>query len=141
MSSIAAIPYPAVLRAGYELRVIDYAELELAGDAAADGTAVLSSDYVQQGYLLRAERICVTGTSSRLTQITVLVGDDTSRPARYRDGTPFPPGQVAVSEYPSFLTVLPTLCLTLLIDGASPGDSFGATVQYQLVQKVLIRRP
>ena len=130
-------PTPAVLSRGYGLRVIDYSDSELSGQADATGTCALYTDYLPQERLMRVERITVTGDSANYCTITVMVGDDPARTARTRDFTPFPPGDVAVAEYPSYLTVKPTLCLLVLITGANEGDQFDATVQYQLVEKVL----
>jgi len=50
-----------------------------------------------------------------------------------------PPGYVAVSEYPSFLTILPTYCLMAQVTGANEGDTFCVVATYQLVQKLTNR--
>jgi len=133
------IPTPASYSKGMGLRVLDYGELELSEQADSAGVALLQSDVLATDQQLRIERIVVWGTSENLCQITVYNGDDSDNPLpqRARDGTPFPSGFIAVSEYPSYLTISPGNALTVAVTGANPGDQFYAAAQYQLCQKVL----
>lgn len=132
-----SVPAPAVLTRGYGLRVIDYTGVELQAVADATGSAVLATDYLPQDHLLRVERMTIAGNSANLCTIVVYEGDDVTRMIRARDFTYFPPGSLAVAEYPSYLNIGPTLCLSISVTAANPGDQFAAYVQYQLVQKVL----
>lgn len=132
------LPVPAALTRGVSWRIIDYTETENQAAADSGGIATAQYDYLQQGQLWRVERICVQGNSANQCTVFVYQGD-TAIPQRQRDGTPLPPGIVGVSEYPAYLTILPTQCLTVVITGAHPGDVFNVTAQYQLVQKVIAR--
>lgn len=132
------LPVPAALTRGVDFRVIDYNELEITMEAAADGVAAQSTDYLQQDQWLRVERIvAISDTQATGVELTVYKGDLPVLPQRGRDWTPMPPGFVAVAEYPAFLTVYPGSCLTLQAAGANSGDLFWLAVQYQLVAKVL----
>lgn len=138
-NSGGGVPAPAVLQHGYGLRVIDYTDVELEGAADATGLAWLQTSPLAWNYYMRVERMTIVpyGTNSvNECEIGVYVGDQLI-PQRGRDWTPFPAGTVAVSEYPSYLTVRPTYQLSIAISGAAPGDIFFAAVQYQLVEKVL----
>lgn len=130
-------PAPAVLRRGVQLQVVDYNEKELTLKADATGTATASTDYLAAGRYWRVERIIVISGSASTSCLLTVYRNDTPRVQRGRDWTPLPPGDVAVAEYPSFLNVYPTECLTLQVTGANPGDTFAAAVQYQDVYKML----
>jgi hypothetical protein len=129
------LPVPAALTRGMSLRVIDYTEKEMIATAGAGGIATAQYDYLQQGHYWRIERICVLGDSANQCTVFVYQGDQPIS-QRQRDGTPLPPGIVGVSEYPSFLTILPTSCLTVVVSGANECDVFNVTAQLQVVQKV-----
>lgn len=130
------LPMPAALTQGVTFRTIDYAEIELTATANGAGVATASSDYLQQGQYWRIERLVVNGDSANECTVFVYQGD-TALAQRQRDGTPLPPGIIGVSEYPAFLTILPTSCLTVEVTGASQGDVFAIAAQYQLVQKII----
>lgn len=130
------IPSPAALSVGYGLRVISYDEEELQGVADSTGTVLLQSGYLAQDKLLRIERISVVGNSANTRNIGVYAGDNPI-PQRRRDGTIWPAGFDAIAEYPSYLTIKPTLCLLIEVTGCVPGDSVNATYQFQLIQRVL----
>jgi hypothetical protein len=134
-SRFGSLPVPAALTKGVSLAVIDYTEKEGLATAGADGTATVSYDQLQQGQYWRVERIVVVGNSANECTVFVYQGDDPIS-QRQRDGTPLPPGIVGVSEYPSYLTILPTSCLTVVVAGANQGDVFNVTAQYQVVQKI-----
>lgn len=127
---------PAVLSVGFGLRIIDFEDKELTGQADVTGTCLLQTDQLASDHYMRVERIVVQGPSANTCIVTVYVGDR-QIPQRGRDWTPLPPGAIGVSEYPSYLTVKPTTLLTIAITGAVPNDRFFASVQFQLVQKVL----
>lgn len=131
----SGLPMPVALTRGISFRTIDYTETEMIATAVAGGVATAQFDYLQQGQYWRIERLTVLGNSSNECTVYVYQGD-TPIAQRQRDGTPLPPGIVGVSEYPSYLTILPTSCLTVVISGANEGDVFNVTPQYQLVQKV-----
>lgn len=133
------LPVPAALTRGITFSVIDFAEAELQAVADAAGVATITWPYLQQGQYWRIERLVVTGDSANECAVFVYQGDDPTLPQRQRDGTPLPPGIIGVSEYPAYLTILPTSCLTVQITGAAQGDVFSVTPQYQLVQKILGR--
>jgi hypothetical protein len=133
------IPTPAALTQGVSLRVADYSELELIATADDTGVASVSTDQLQQSQILRVERIVVTGDSENECLLGVYTGDGSGSilPQRIRDWTPLPPSTIGVAEYPQFLTITPTYCLTIYIEGANEGDVFTAAVQYQLVLKIV----
>lgn len=128
------LPIPAALLYGASFQTIDLAEVELLAKAGSNGVATVTSTYLQQGQYWRIERMVVVGNSANECVVYCYQGD-TPLAQRQRDGTPLPPGIVGVSEYPNFLTILPTSCLTVEITGANPGDVFYVTPFYQLVQK------
>lgn len=135
-------PAPAVLRRGVQLQVVDFNEKELTLTAPAGGppgsaSASASTDYLAAGRYWRVERIVVVSGSAATSCLLTVYRNDTPRVQRGRDWTPLPPGDVAVAEYPSFLNVYPTECLTLQVTGCNPGDTFAAAVQYQDVYKML----
>lgn len=132
----SGLPVPAALTKGVSLAVIDYTEKEQIATATAEGVATAQYDYLQQGQYWRVERLVVVGDSANECTVYVYQGDQPIS-QRQRDGTPLPPGIVGVSEYPSYLTILPTSCLTVVVTGASKGDVFNVTAQYQLVQKII----
>lgn len=134
------IPVPAALTQGVSLRVADYSELELLATAGADGTATVSTDPLQQSQILRVERIVVTSDSLNNCQLGIYTGDGSILPQRIRDTTGLPAQSMAIAEYPQFLTITPTSCLTVYVTGGSEGDVFTAAVQYQLVLKIIGRR-
>jgi len=134
----SSLPVPAALTRGITLQVIDYAEQERTATAAADGIATITWDYLQQGQYWRLERLAVVGNHTAECTVGVYQGD-TPIAQRQRDGTPLPPGIIGVSEYPSFLTILPTSCLTVVVTGAAPGNVFTCAAQFQLVQKIIGR--
>lgn len=136
MAPRSMLPVPAALTRGVTFQIIDYGEAELQAIADATGTATITWPYLQQGQYWRIERLVVAGNSSAECFVFVYQGD-TVLPQRQRDGTPLPPGIIGVSEYPAYLTILPTSCLTVQITGASKGDVFSVTPQYQLVQKII----
>lgn len=129
-------PIPAALTQGVSFRTIDYAEKEESGQANAQGVATMQFDQLQQGHYWRVERIVVASGSANQCTVFVYQGADPIL-QRQRDGTPLPPGIIGVSEYPSYLTILPTSLLMVQITGAAAGDQFFATATYQLVEKIL----
>src|ERR1700730_14180525 len=131
----SGLPVPAALTRGVSLRVIDYFEKEKQVQAAARGIATCQCDYLQQSHYWRVERIVVAGNSPNLCTVFVYQGDNPI-PQRQRDGTPLPSGIVGVSEYPSYLTILPTSCLMVVITGANVNDEFTVTAQAQQVEKI-----
>lgn len=129
------LPVPAALTQGVSFRTIDYAEKELPGKANAQGIASILWDQLQQGHYWRVERLVVASESANECTVFVYQGDQ-ALIQRQRDGTPLPPGLIAVAEYPCYLTILPTSLLMVQITGAAAGDLFFATAQYQLVEKI-----
>jgi|HubBroStandDraft_4_1064222.scaffolds.fasta_scaffold01801_12 hypothetical protein len=136
--STGNLPVPAALTRGVTLQVIDYNEVELILTAGSDGIAQDETDQLQQNQYMRIERIVVTTSSQNTVEVTIYQGDNPI-PQRGRDWTILPPGYVAVSEYPSFLTILPTYCLMAQVTGANEGDTFCVVATYQLVQKLTNR--
>jgi hypothetical protein len=139
LAQTLGIPVPAALSKAVDLQIIDIDEVEIQLTANSEGTDEESTDYLQQGQWWRIERAVITSQSQNLVQITLYQGDDTTMPQRARDWAQIPAGQSAVAEYPNYLTILPTRCLTVAMQGANEGDNVFAAVTYQLVQK-LVRR-
>lgn len=138
----STLPVPASLSGGVSFRTVDIDKLRLTATADATGTAVASGatqgpdTVMQQGQWMRIERIVITGNSLNGCEAGFYEGDAGELLLQnIEDWTPLPSGDVGVSEYPSFLTIRPTRCLTVQITGANKGENFFVSATYQLCVK------
>lgn len=125
----------ALQDSGLSYRVVDWDVWTLTSPPAAVGVATISTDPVEQGFLLLVERLVIGTTSTARTACNVYAAPPGNlSPAYRRDGTPA--GNDAVAEYPRPFLVPAGVPLTLVWTGADAGAQAFVSVQYQLVQTV-----
>jgi hypothetical protein len=132
------LPQQADYAQGASIVLVDYPPA-LEGSAVADasGTATVTFDAVNTGFLWRIERMttyCSPQTQPAGATLLVYEGP-TILPLRIRDGSSSPALDVADQSSP--ITIQPSAQLTFQWTGLTTGTQAYVSVQYQLWRRII----